>query len=156
MAGGKFSFKTKNIFLQNTQLLNFNQHTCSKLPRYIYVVNTTLYSLEPTINDHTIVNSGATNTFIVVNTKLKHKTPNLHYLPVTLLNGECMYTTLICKLDIPELPLKACLVHVLPCLYQYILIYVKQLCDTGYILLFDTTTATFLQQEVNINRSTRF
>ena len=66
-----------NFFLQNTQFLNSNQHTWSTLPRYTYTENKTLHPSSTTTNDHTIIDSGTTNTFILVNTKVKDKTPNL-------------------------------------------------------------------------------
>ena len=122
MAGGKTSFDNIKPFLQNTSFVKSNHNALNTLPLYDYIGNTTSTPIIPTTNNHVIIDSGAANTFIVVNTKVKNKTPNLRPLPVTVPNGKQMYTTHTYELDIPEVPLNARLGHVLPGLHQYSLI----------------------------------
>ena len=97
MAGGKTSFNNIKSFLRNTSFVKSNQNTLNTLPLYDYIGNTTSTPIIPTTNNHVIIDSGAVNTFIVVNTKVKNKTPNLRPLPATVPNNKQMYTTYTCE-----------------------------------------------------------
>ena len=65
--------KLKNIFTVNS-IFELRQNNFSTLPRYTFVENATIYPTEPTTNDHALIDSGFTNTFIVVNIKVKKDT----------------------------------------------------------------------------------
>ena len=90
MTGGKTSFINIKPILQNISFLSSNQHTYNTLPLHDYIGNTTTTPITPTVTNYAIIDSWATNTFIVVNTKVKNKTPNLHPLPVTVPNDKQM------------------------------------------------------------------
>ena len=70
MAGGKTSFNNKTTFCK-ILFLNSNRHTLNTLPMYDYIGNRTTSPISPNINNHAIINSWVTNTFILVNTKVK-------------------------------------------------------------------------------------
>ena len=92
------------------------------ITRYTYIENTTTIPIEPTANNHAIIDIGATNTFVVFKIKVKNKIPNIHPLLVTVKNGQRVYTTHTCELDIPQLPSEARFGHILQGLSHYSLI----------------------------------
>ena len=114
---------------------------------YNHIGNTTTATTICTTNNHAISDRGSTKIFIVVNTKVKNKTHNLHPIRVTVPNDKQIYTTHTCELDISELPLKARLCHVLPGLRQYSLISIAQLCDARCKVLFDSYNCQFFHNK---------
>jgi hypothetical protein len=98
----------------------------------------------PLLNQHdkSIVKSGCTGHFLLVNApcldKVKSRTP----LTVGLPNDATMESSHTAELDIPKLKAAASKAHVFPGMANQYLLSVGHLCDEGYIVTFKQDTVT--------------
>jgi hypothetical protein len=103
----------------------------------------------PLLKQHetSIVNSGCTGHFLLVNApclkKIKSRTPLMVRLP----NGATMESSHTSDLDIPKLNAASSKAHVLPGMAHHSLISVGKLCDEGYIVTFKQDIVTIFNSE---------
>ena len=94
-----------------------------------------------------IADTGCTGHFLTINaTGLINVRPSATPLVVQLPDGTTMSSSHIAELNIPQLPVSACTVHLFPALGDTSLLSIGQLCDAG-------CTATFTDSSVTISHS---
>jgi hypothetical protein len=71
-----------------------------------------------------------------------NKRPTTHPIGIANPNGTLMYSTHEADLDLPNLPLAARRVHIVPALKSASLLSMGQLCDAGCTVTFDATSVT--------------
>ena len=64
--------------------------------------------------DWAVLDSGATSHFLVVNATASKVTPTDNPITVTITDGTTLKSTHVRKLDLPQLPMKTRLGHVIP------------------------------------------
>jgi hypothetical protein len=98
----------------------------------------------PLLKQHetSIVDSGCTGHFLLVNAPCLNKVQSRTPLTVRLPNGATMESSHTADLDIPELNSAASKAHVFPGMANHSLLSVGQLCYKGYIVTFKQDTAT--------------
>jgi hypothetical protein len=127
-------------------------------------VNRELYSWATTLNNNstfefcrtppllkqhetTIVDSGCTGHFLLVNASCLNKVKSRTPLMVRLPNGATMESSHTSELDIPEWNADASKAHFFPGMANHSLLSVGQLCDEGYIVTFKQTSVTICDSE---------
>ena len=92
-----------------------------------------------------IANSGSTLHFCTIRAPVINKRPANPPIGIENVNGHIMYSTHEAELDIPNLPLAACHVHIVPDLSNFSLISIGQLCDSNCSVIFDRNMVTVKQ-----------
>ena len=85
---------------------------------------------------HGLLDSGATDHFLAINSHVKNKRPAKHKINVEIPDGNNMEATEECDLDWSALPAEARTGHILKNLKNYALISVVKLCDAGCNVIF--------------------
>jgi hypothetical protein len=103
----------------------------------------------PLLKQHetSIVESGFTGHFLLVNAPCLNKVKSRTPLTVRLPNGATIESSHTADLDIPELNSAASKAHVLPGMYNHSLLSVGKLCDEGYIVTIKQATVTICDSE---------
>jgi hypothetical protein len=103
----------------------------------------------PLLEQHetSIVDSGCTGHFLLVNAPCLNKVKSQTPLTVRLPNGATMESSHTADLDIPELNAAASKAHVFPGMAHHSLLSFGQLCDEGYIVTFKQDTVTICNSE---------
>jgi hypothetical protein len=96
--------------------------------------------LEP--HETSIVDSGCTGHFLLVNAPCLNKVKSQTPLTVCLPNGATMESSHTAELNIPELNAAASIAHVFPGMANHSLLSVGQLCNEGYIVTFKNSSVT--------------
>jgi hypothetical protein len=96
--------------------------------------------LEP--NETSIVDSGCTGHFLLVNAPCFNKVVSQTPLTVRLPNGATMESYHTAELNIPELNASESIAHVFPGMANHSLLSVGQLCSEGYIITFKNASVT--------------
>ena len=93
----------------------------------------------PLLKNHetSIVDSGCTGKYLLVNAPCRRKNKSINPLRVRLPNCDTMDSTHTALLDIPELSEAASLAHVLPGMVKNSLLSVGQLCNERYYVTFN-------------------
>ena len=89
-----------------------------------------------------IANTGSTAHFCTIDTPVINQQVATQPITIRNPNGTIMTSTHTAELDLPNLPLRARQVHIVPALAQHSLISIGQLCDAGCDVAFDATTVT--------------
>jgi hypothetical protein len=104
----------------------------------------------------TIVDSGCTGLFILVNPPCLNKVKSQNSLTVRLPNGTTMESTHTAALCIPELNKAASIAHVFPGMAKHSLLSVGQLCNEGYTVIFRINSVTIHNsREIQILKGAR-
>ena len=77
------------------------------------LLSTINFNLED-IRQWAILDSGATSHFLIPEAPTKNVQPATNPLKVTMPDGNSVYSTHICELDLPQLPKNACQGHIIP------------------------------------------
>ena len=85
---------------------------------------------------HALLDSGASDHFLTVRSKVKNVRPTSNPITVTIPTGAKINSTKECDLDWPELPQAARNGHILPSLKNMALVSVTKLCDAGCEVIF--------------------
>jgi hypothetical protein len=112
----------------------------------------------PLLKPHetSIVDSGCTDHFLLVNTPCLNKVKSQTPLIVRLPNGAIMESSHTAELNIPELNTAASKAHVFPGMASHSLLSVGQFCDEAYIITFKNASVTVCNsQKFQIPRSPR-
>jgi hypothetical protein len=98
----------------------------------------------PIIKPHetSIVDSGCTGHFLLVNAPCLNKVKSQTPLTVRLPNGATMESYHTAELNIPELSSAASITHVFPGMANHSLLSVGQVCNKGYIVTFHNASVT--------------
>ena len=83
------------------------------------------------IHEWAIMDSGATSHFLVTKAPTRDRQVAISPLKVRLPDGAQVASTHTCQLDIPQLPDKAKLGHIIPGLASHSLLSVVRLCNAG-------------------------
>jgi hypothetical protein len=78
-----------------------------------------------------IANSGSTAYFCTISAHVLNKRVTTNPIGITNPNGTVMYLTHEAKLDLPDMPLAARNVHIVPSLSNHSLLFMGQFCDAG-------------------------
>ena len=89
-----------------------------------------------------IADSGSTSHFCTIRAPVINKRPANPPIGIENANGSIMYSTHEAELDIPNLPLAARHVHIVPELSNFSLISIGQLCDSDCSVIFDRNMVT--------------
>jgi hypothetical protein len=89
-----------------------------------------------TIKRWAILDSGATSHFLTTDAPALHITPTLTPITARLPNGDRVYSTHTCTLDLPALPPNARAAHIIPGLASHSLISAVTLCNAGCTINF--------------------
>jgi hypothetical protein len=112
------------------------------------------YCRTPTLikpHETSIVESGCTGNFLLVNAPCLNKFKSQNPFNVRLPNGATMESTHTASLDIPELNKAVFLAHIFPGMANHSLLSVGQLCNDGYSVTFRIDAVTiYNSQEVQI------
>jgi hypothetical protein len=107
-------------------------------------------------HETTIVDSGCTGRFLLVNTPCLNKVKSQNPLTVRLPNGATMESSHTAVLDIPELNKAASISNVFPRMANHSLLSVGQLYNEGYTVTFrNTSVAICDSQELQILNGAR-
>jgi hypothetical protein len=103
----------------------------------------------PLLKQHetSIVDSGCTGHFLLVNAPCLNKVKSRTPLTVRLTNGATMESSHTAEFDIPELNAAASKAHVFPGMATHSLLSVGQLCDKGYTVTFKQASVTICNSE---------
>jgi hypothetical protein len=93
-------------------------------------------------HETSIVDSGCTGHFLLVNAPCLNKVKSQTPLTVRLPNGATMESSHTAKLNIPHLKASASIAHVFPRMANHYLLPVEQLCNEGYIVTFKDALVT--------------
>ena len=85
---------------------------------------------------HGLLDSGATDHFLAINSHVKNKRPSKNKINVEIPDGNNMESSEECDLDWPTLPAAARTGHILKNLKNYALVSVVKLCDAGCNVIF--------------------
>ena len=88
----------------------------------------------------------ATGHFFTTTLPISNIHPTMHWIAIHNLNGTIMHSTHEAKLDLPQLPLLARWVHIVPALKSQLLLSIAQLCDAN-------CKATFMCTQVRIHHN---
>ena len=83
------------------------------------------------VHEWAILDSGATSHFLVISAPTTDRQEEENPLSVKLTDGARVISTHTCTLAIPELPAKASISHIIPCLAAHSLLSIVQLCSAG-------------------------
>ena len=89
-----------------------------------------------------IADSGSTSHFCTIRAPVINKRLANPPIGIENANGSIMYSTHEAELDIPNLPLAARHVHIVPELSNFSLISIGQLCDSDCSVIFDRNMVT--------------
>jgi hypothetical protein len=103
----------------------------------------------PLLKPHetSIVDSGCTGHFLLVNGQCLNKFKSQNPLTVRLPNGAIMESTHTASLDIPELNKSASIAHIFPSMTNHSLLSVGKLCDEGYSVTFRIEAVTIYNSQ---------
>ena len=90
----------------------------------------------PNIATHGLLDSGATDHFLAVNSHIINRQPSINKIKVAIPDGNKMTSSEECDIDWPVLPPEAKSGHILPSLKNHALISVVKLCDAGCEVVF--------------------
>jgi hypothetical protein len=93
-------------------------------------------------HETSIVDSGCTGHFLLVNAPCLNKVKSRTPLTVRLPNAATMESSYNYELNIPELNAAASKAHIFPGMANHSLLSVGQLCDKGYIVTFKHASVT--------------
>jgi hypothetical protein len=113
----------------------------------------------PLLKSHetAIVDSGCTGHFLLVNAPCLNKVKSQNPLTVRHPKGATMESYHTAELNIPELKDAASVAHVFPGMANHYLLYVGQLCNEGYIVIFRNASVTICDpQEFQILSGDRY
>ena len=85
---------------------------------------------------HGLLDSGATDHFITIQSKVLNRRPTQNAVTVVIPDGTKSKSTEECDMDWPMLPKSACEGHILPSLKTHALVSVVKLCDAGCQVIF--------------------
>ncbi len=118
----------------------------SSTPKYIdtntqcaYAANSLLKTInlnQENIKEWSILDSGATSHFLVVNAPCEDIQPALIPLTVRQPDGAQVKSSHTCSLNIDDLPKNARVAHVIPGLASHLLLSVVRLCNAGCKVIF--------------------
>jgi deoxyxylulose-5-phosphate synthase len=110
--------------------------------------------LEP--HETSIIDSGCTFHFLLVNAPCLSKVKSQNPLTVRLPNGATMESTHTAALEIPEINKAASIAHVLPGMTNHYLLSVGQLCNEGFTVTFRIESFTIhSSQSIQVLRGAR-
>jgi hypothetical protein len=101
--------------------------------------------IEP--HETSILDSGCTCHFLLVNAQCLSKVKSQNPLTVRLPNGAAMESTHTAALDIPEVNKDASIAHVFPGMANHSLLSVGQLCNEGYTVTFRIESVTIYNSQ---------
>ncbi|KAL7465746.1 hypothetical protein ACHAXS_006063 [Conticribra weissflogii] len=106
-------------------------------------------------NDHGISDAGATSTFLIPGAPVKNLTKATTPLAIQLPDGNTIYSTHTCSLDIDWLPEEATEAHIVPDLAHTSLISIRQLCDNGCTVIYNNEACKVFYKEKLVWKGSR-
>ena len=91
-----------------------------------------------------IANAGATEHFLLPGAPVTNVQPTLHPLTINLPDGGTIKSMYTCLLDMPWLPFKARIAHIVPGLAHTSLVSTSTLCDAGCKVKYNNDTCNVL------------
>ena len=92
--------------------------------------------------DMAIADAGATSHFVLPGAPIKNQRVATNPLVINLPDGDVLRSSHVGKLDIPALPHKARVAHIVPGLAHSSLVSIKMLCDAGCKVEYDDEECT--------------